>query len=131
MSCNVSNFLKSFCKKVNSLIANFWWGGCPDNRKVHWVSWDKLTQPKDRGGISFKDMVSFNLALLAKQTWRMMENPSTLSYRVMKGIYFSSGFLYNAKRGHKPSWIWGSLLEGRKEGDYGRVDLGSGKWKHH
>ena len=34
--------------KVNK---NFIWGSSKDKKKIHMVSWDKITKPKARGGI--------------------------------------------------------------------------------
>ena len=36
-----------------------------------WISWDKLCAPKSCGGIGFKQLKQFNLALLPKQGWRL------------------------------------------------------------
>ena len=47
-------------------MASFWWGQKEEERKVHWVSWMKLTNSKDRGGMGFKDLNLLNVALLAK-----------------------------------------------------------------
>ena len=43
---------------------------------------------KGKGGMGFRDLKLFNLALLAKQGWRLQTNTSSLFYRVYKAKYF-------------------------------------------
>ena len=64
--CSVLKFQKKVCDEVNARMASFWWGQKEEERKVHWVSWMKLTNSKDRGGMGFKDLNLLNVALLAK-----------------------------------------------------------------
>ena len=52
---------------LNSMVRNFWWGQKENERKMAWISWDKLCQRKSEGELGFKDLKVFNLALLAKQ----------------------------------------------------------------
>ena len=33
------------CDELNSLCAKFWWGQVGNDKKIHWKSWDCLTQP--------------------------------------------------------------------------------------
>ena len=49
------------------MIRNFWWGQKQDEKKMAWLSWDKLCSPKADGGLGFKKLKEFNLSLLAKQ----------------------------------------------------------------
>ena len=57
---------KSLCKDIKALIRKFWWGYKGEVRKIHWVAWKNLCLPKNNGGLGFKDIVNFNLALLGK-----------------------------------------------------------------
>ncbi|OMO94917.1 reverse transcriptase [Corchorus capsularis] len=104
---------KKVCKEMQSAIINYWWGQTENERKIHWCDWQKLTDLKQDGGIRFKEFEVFNLALLAKQAWRVTEYPNALWVRVLKGIYFPNSEFFDAGQGARPSWIWNSLLEGR------------------
>ena len=78
-----------------------------------------MCKPKADGGMGFKDLRAFNLALLAKQGWRLIQNPGSLTHRVLKAKYFSESNFMEVQIGKKPSYIWRSLMEGRKVLDKG------------
>lgn len=54
---------------------------CPrreDNEhRMHWVSWEKMTQAKEHGRLGFRDLHSFNLAILPHQAWRLLQAPGS------------------------------------------------------
>ncbi|CAN0912624.1 Putative ribonuclease H protein At1g65750 [Linum grandiflorum] len=104
----------SVAKKFNRLIANFWWKSSGKDKPIHWVQWSKLTLPKDKGGLGFRDFRAMNQALLAQQGWELLTNQNTLSFKLLKGKYFPHGNFLNAKLGASPSWIWRSILFGRE-----------------
>ena len=56
-----------------------------------WVSWSRMCKSKLEGGIGFRDLYAFNLAMLAKQGWRMLENPTSLMALMYKARYFPHG----------------------------------------
>ena len=106
-------FPASLCKELDSMLANFWWGKNKEKSKIHWRSWDFLGQPKDCGGLGFRNLGDFNSALLAKQVWRLHSDPSSLCAQILKGIYYPYTDILCAGKGSRASWAWSSLLEGK------------------
>jgi hypothetical protein len=53
------------------------------------------------------------LALLARQGWRILQNPQTLSARILKAIYFPQTDFLSTELGAHPSRVWRSIMEGR------------------
>ena len=72
------------CDELNSLCAKFWWGQVGNERKIHWKSWDKLSTSKNEGGMGFQDLRAFNLAMLAKQGWRMIQGNESLLHKCFR-----------------------------------------------
>ena len=102
----------SLCNEIESLICRFFWGQRGDNRKIHWVKWLDLCKPKTQGGKGFKDLSLFNDALLAKQTWRLLHDTSSLFYRVFKAKFFPNTSVMEAKVPTNASYAWKSLMKG-------------------
>ena len=75
-----------------------------------WISWDKLCTPKSQGGMGFKQLKQFNLALLAKQGWWLQMGGESLLYRVFKAKYFPNCDFIQAKMGSNPLYAWRSIL---------------------
>ena len=87
-----------------------------------------MCKPKVDGGMGFKDLRAFNLALLAKQGWRLFQNLGSLTHRILKARYFPDSNFMEAQLGLKPSYTWRSLLAGRKVLDKGlRWSIGNGQ----
>ena len=58
---------KGLINDIETLIRKFWWGYRGEQRKIHWVGWDKMCRPKGEGGMGFGELGKFNDSLLAKQ----------------------------------------------------------------
>ena len=86
----------SLCLELDSLVGGFWWGKKENARKIAWVSWESLCKPKKEGGMGFRDLKAFNLALLAKQGWRIQQRLGSLLHRVLKVKYFANSSFLDA-----------------------------------
>lgn len=119
---------KDICRKMKTIISNYWWGSSADNRHMHRQRWELLTHPKAAGGMGFRDLRSFNLAMLGKQGWRLIDNPNSLCARVLKGRYYHDTDFLSASRRKHASQTWRAILEGRdvlKKGLIRRIGDGS------
>ncbi|CAN1805987.1 Uncharacterized mitochondrial protein AtMg00310 [Linum perenne] len=105
---------KTNIEKLNEIIGDFWWGKVDGKKKMHMVSWEKLCLPKEKGGLGFKDLEAFNHALLAKQTWRLIQNPDLLLAKIYEVKYFPKSSLMQAGKDSNPSWGWRGILKGRE-----------------
>ena len=83
------------------------------------MSWSKLCIPKSMGGIGFRELHSFNLAMLAKQGWRLMKNTHFLFYRVYKSKYFPNISFLDAPSPNLGSFAWKSIVAARSVLDKG------------
>lgn len=87
---------KTFCDELNQMVAQYWRGREHGKRKIHWMKWSKLCKPEGEGGLGFKDLYAFNLALLlVKQGWRLLQNPNSLVSQILKAKYYpTTDFAY-------------------------------------
>jgi hypothetical protein len=126
MSC--FDLTKELCDEMSTLICRYWWAQHDKENKMHWLSWELLTKPKSEGGLGFRDLFGFNMAMLARQAWRMLTNPDSLCARVLKARYFPDSSILEASASNGISYTWRSILKGvklLKEGLIWRVGDGS------
>ncbi|XP_057444455.1 uncharacterized protein LOC130736669 [Lotus japonicus] len=98
------------CSDIEGMISRFYWGGDVTKRGMHWLSWKSLCKSKDRGGIGFRDFKKFNMALVAKNWWRLLNCPDSLLGKVFKAVYYPRDTIFTAKKGCRPSYAWSSVL---------------------
>lgn len=73
-----------------------------------------MTRAKKDGGLGFRELEVFNVALLSKMASRMLMELDALWVKVLKGLYFPLTEFSQATKGSRSSWAWASILEGRK-----------------
>ncbi|KAG7537158.1 Helitron helicase-like domain [Arabidopsis suecica] len=101
---------KAISSKLKSAIAVFWWKTRADSKGIHWIAWDKLCTQLCEGGLGFRTLEEFNLALLAKQLWRLIKFPNSLLSRVLRGRYYRYSDPLEIKKSNRPSYGWRSIM---------------------
>jgi hypothetical protein len=91
------------CDEIENMIARFWWGSQEGNRKIHWLSWERMSKSKKSGGMGFRGFRNFNKALLGKQCWRLLTNENSLMARLFKSRYYPRSNFLDANSGFQPS----------------------------
>ncbi|XP_074351625.1 uncharacterized protein LOC141690750 [Apium graveolens] len=122
------------CEGMEKQMNAFWWGNSESNKGVRWMSWERLCDVKEGGGLGFKELRSFNLAMLAKQAWRLINNINPLVTQLMRARYYPKSDFLNAKLGANPSYVWRSIMESQdvvRQGCRCRIGDGSSTkiWK--
>ncbi|CAA7030927.1 unnamed protein product [Microthlaspi erraticum] len=64
----------------------------------------------ERGSLGFRDLQLFNLALLAKQLWRLLYYPSSLLARILKSRYYRNTSPLEVEKSNAPSFGWRSII---------------------
>ncbi|KAK2362250.1 hypothetical protein QL285_087327 [Trifolium repens] len=115
------------CKDIDSMLARLWWGSNDELRKIHWMSWERLSKAKNDGGMSFRGMKEFNKALLGKHFCRLATRESSFLEKIFKSRYHLNGDFMNAKEGYQPSFAWMRILSARVTvnlGGFRRIEEG-------
>ena len=74
--------------------------------------WNFVYNLTSRGPWSRSLKAAFNLAMLAKQGWRLNSNPNSLVAQIYKTRYYPHGDIFHTKLGSSPSYTWRSILNG-------------------
>ena len=98
---------KTLCQEIERLFNEYWWKSGTGQRKgIHWQSWESMSMSKGRGGLGFRSLYGFNVALLGKQVWRLVNCPDLLVSRVLKAKYFPKSSMLHANKGGNSSSVW-------------------------
>ncbi|KAH9782340.1 putative reverse transcriptase/RNA-dependent DNA polymerase [Citrus sinensis] len=117
------------CRELERMMNSFWWGKKGNGSGgITWMRWDRLCKLKTHGGIGFKRLHLFNVAMLGKQGWRLLTNPNTLVARLFKARYYPNTSFAEAQLGSNPSYVWRSILAAQPAIRQGsRIQIGGGQ----
>ncbi|CAN1157085.1 Putative ribonuclease H protein At1g65750 [Linum perenne] len=76
------------CNAIDKRIRKFIWGSSETERKTHLVSWDRICQPKENGGLGLKSARVLNRAYMTKLAFLFFQNKEPLWIRILQTKYF-------------------------------------------
>lgn len=106
MSC--FDLTKFLCDDMSKMICRYWWSQQDKENNMHWVSWEEVCRRKEEGGLRYRDLHLFNLAMLAQQGWRILQNLDSLCAQLLNAKYGTNDSLLQAKEGPGISYSWRS-----------------------
>lgn len=103
---NVFLLPKDLCSEIERTMNAYFWG-CQERggRDIQWKAWNYHCAPKKMGGMCFRRLREFNLAMLGKQAWRLIQNLNLLEAIVYKAKYFPKSTYLGANLGSNLSFI--------------------------
>lgn len=69
---------------------------------------------KFQDGFGFKKLSTFNLTLLVKQSWRILQNEDSLVHEVYEVRYFLKILFFESQLGQSPSYAWKKNMESQE-----------------
>lgn len=105
---------KRLCEEIEILMNKFWWlSDVNKNSGIRWMSWSRLCYPKKYGGMGFRRIHEFNVAMLGKQAWRILTEPNSFIARLLKARYFPTSSFGEAGLGNNSSFVWRSITKAK------------------
>ncbi|XP_026409878.1 uncharacterized protein LOC113304974 [Papaver somniferum] len=97
--------------KLTSIERHFFWGH-KSNKGANPISWLKICESRDFGGLAFTYPEKLNLALLTNMAWRICTESSNLMVQLIRKKYFRNGDILHQKIEAKNcSYSWNDIAK--------------------
>ncbi|CAN1195923.1 Putative ribonuclease H protein At1g65750 [Linum perenne] len=111
------------CNAIDKRIRNFIWGSSETERKTHLVSWERICQPKENGGLGLKSARVLNRAYMTKLAFLFFQKKEPLWIRIIQSKYFKEtneegvelvvGMHAPVDDSGDDEWAWGCSKDGQ------------------
>ncbi|XP_058753770.1 uncharacterized protein LOC131626954 [Vicia villosa] len=109
-------------QEIRGLLSNFLWNGNVNKRSIHWVKWENVCKPREKGGLGIRDVGDMNRSLLLKWKWRILKEDNAIWSRFLLLRYQNPKFKVLASSGevlnlNDSSWWKDIILNDFREED--------------
>ncbi|CAA7023532.1 unnamed protein product [Microthlaspi erraticum] len=108
---------QSTVARLDKTSRSFVWGDTTERRKQHLLSWNKVCRPKGEGGLGIRKSHEMNKALIAKLSWRLLKDETSLWAKVLRSKYRVKDIRDASWWKTAGNWssTWRSVLKGMRE----------------
>lgn len=78
---------KSAIQEIIRSQRDFLWDGISMKRKMEWISWLSVCKLMSEDGLGIKHCERFNLSLLSKWKWHILDKPKVIWYDLLSMRY--------------------------------------------
>ncbi|XP_074298721.1 uncharacterized protein LOC141629646 [Silene latifolia] len=121
---------KSVIKRVEAICRNFLRSSSSDYHRVPLVGWDRVTLPKDEGGLGIKKAELWNTASVGKLVNWLYIKPDRLWIKWVANVYLKGVEWDDYTPGSDTPWTWKSICKVKeriKSGFHGNLWISSTK----
>lgn len=109
---NVFPITKKVIAKIESVCRNFLWSAKAEGRKSL-VAWNNICEPWNAGGLNFKNLHSWNKALILKLLWNIHSKANKLWIRWLDTYFMKGNHVLQWQITQISSWMLNAILKCR------------------
>ncbi|XP_074305092.1 uncharacterized protein LOC141640029 [Silene latifolia] len=102
---------KSVIRRIEAICRNNFWDGRPDYHRVPLVAWDRVTMPKDAGGLGVKKVENWNWAAVGKLVNWVYTKADRLWIRWISNVYLKEQDWQSYSPPADSPWTWKSVCK--------------------
>lgn len=99
-------------EQIHKIFARFFWGNTTNNKRRHWVAWDKLCLAKVEGGLGFRSLYDTSNALFGKLWWNF--RTSTAMWSTYMGNKYCKKLHPVIAQAKGASQVWKKMVKVRE-----------------
>ncbi|KAL2922946.1 LINE-1 reverse transcriptase-like protein [Bienertia sinuspersici] len=102
---------QSVLKSIEQICRSYLWSGEWFSTKPGYVTWKDLCQPKNKGGLGFKQLQTWNIANMGRHAWAIATKQDNLWIRWVHAVYIKGQNWWDYEPQTDSSWYWKKVCE--------------------
>ncbi|XP_056691685.1 uncharacterized protein [Spinacia oleracea] len=102
---------KQVLYEINKICRSFLWSGKAYSTKPSNISWEQSCCHKKEGGLGFRDVVKWNIALMGKYVWAVASKQDNVWIKWVNAVYVKDGVWWDYQPNASASWYWRKVCE--------------------
>ncbi|KAL2943378.1 hypothetical protein RDABS01_031726 [Bienertia sinuspersici] len=105
---------QSVLKSIEQICRSYLWSGEWFSNKPGYVAWKNICQPKNKGGLGFKQLQTWNIANMGRHVWAIATKQDNLWIRWVHAVYLKGQNWWDYEPQVDSSWYWKKVCETKR-----------------